>query len=78
MIYSILWFQNMMWAFIQVRVYIKLLLASQAGVFHTKLFILTQLLDTDWSLLLGLNQNQGQYKVLREEPLSQAEKASFS
>lgn len=58
------------------RGYVKLLLGSQAAVFQTKWLILTQLSDTDESLLLGLNQNQGQYVVLSEELLPQAEKAT--
>lgn len=55
----------------------KLLLASQASIFQTKLLIFTQLSMTDWSLLLGRHQNQGQYPVLSEHLSSQAEKASL-
>lgn len=55
----------------------KLPLASHASIFQGKLLIPTQLSSTDWSLLLGLQQNQEQYQVLSEHLLSQAEKAIF-
>lgn len=60
-----------------VSVNSKRLLASQAGIFQTKLLVLTQLSDIDGFLLMDPNQTKQQYKVLSEELLSQAEKAIF-